>query len=152
MEQAHIKRLVDVFGIPQRPDPKAFFAEYAKAVGRWPDDVLHAGIDRLLAEHVDGFWPMPGKLRKFCEEALPPPKRAPEPDDDRPPLTQEQLDRMHALTAAFKEAMANMDHSDKPAVDWSRTQRPAFEEMMRNSPNKHLHLTERSRRMMGEPE
>lgn len=147
-----IKRLVTLFGVPNRPDPAAFLLEFEEAVGRWPDDVLRKAVDRIRNEHVEGFWPMPGKVRQFCEEALPPPRREPEPVDDRPPLTPEELERMHALTAKFKAAVEHMNQSHSDNVDCKAGQRPAFEEMMRNSPNKHLHLSERSRRMMGDDE
>lgn len=66
------KRLVAVFGMPNRPDPKAFLDEFVKAVGTvWPEGVLERAVSRLIAEHEDPFWPMPGRLRALCLSECP---------------------------------------------------------------------------------
>lgn len=147
-----IKRLVTLFGVPHRPDPEAFLQEFDDAVCGWPDDIVRKAVDRIRNESVDGFWPMPGAFVKLLHECRPKPPRRIEVTAHEPELTPEQRERMHEMWASLKDAVEHMQTDSKPAVDWPRTQHPAFEKMMRDSPNKHLYRTDRSRSMTGDTE
>lgn len=134
------KRLVTVFGVPNRPDPEAFIREFCQAVGTmWPDGVLERAVTRLIAEHAEPFWPMPARLKAICREECPRSPIENGPRDDRPELTDEQIAEQERVMREHRRRMIDQKLDE---VDWSQlpdVSRDAFEGMMANSSNHHLH-------------
>lgn len=133
------KRLVNVFGLPNRPDPQAFLNEFVSAVGTlWPDGVLERAVSRLIAEHNDPGWPRPAALKALCNAECP---RAPifSAYDERPKLTDEQMAEQERVMREHKRLQA--EHGGN-GPDWSLLPdvgREAMETMIANSPNHHLY-------------
>lgn len=134
------KRLVAVFGMPNRPDPKAFIDEFVKAVGTvWPDGVLERSVSRLIREHEEPFWPTPGKLRAICMAECPRPIPTNDLDDGRPALTDEQLAEQERVMREHRQRMIAQKLDDDAWGNLPDVSRDACEEMQRRSPNINLH-------------
>lgn len=133
------KRLVNVFGLPNRPDPQAFLQEFAAAVGStWPDGVLERAVSRLIAEHEDTFWPPPGKLKALCRAECPR-QVVYSAVDDRAELTDEQMAEQERCVREYKRQQ--QEHHGAQA-EWSKlpdVSREPFERMMQESPYQHLY-------------
>lgn len=134
------KRLVVVFGMPNKPDPKAYLDEFTKAVGTmWPEGVLERAVDRIIAEHDEPFWPAPAKLKALCREECPRPAISNTYADERPHLTDEQMAEQERVMREHKRLQA--EHGGN-GPDWSvlpDVGREAMETMIANSPNHHLY-------------
>lgn len=138
------KRLVAVFGMPNRPDPKAFLDEFVAAVGTvWPAGVLERAVSRLIAEHDEPFWPMPGKLRALCKAECPKPSLDNGPVDDRPQLTDEQVAEQERVMREHRKRMIDQKLDDEAWSSLPDVSRGPFESMMQASPNRHLHGRQR---------
>lgn len=136
------KRLVTVFGVPNRPDPEAFIREFVNTVTDvWPDGVLERAVSRLLAEHTEPFWPMPAKLKEICREECPAPKLGNDVPDTRPPLTDEQVAEQERAFREFKRRMAAMklDEDDNSFAKLPSVYRDDLETMIQESPNDWLY-------------
>lgn len=139
-----IQKLMIMCGEPESIDPEAYLDEFRRVVGNWSDDVLdEATIEVLKAKTFRG-WPEPGECRKACEIAANSPlRRAPlrnDRGDDRPPLTQEQIDAQAETMRRYRERMAAMKLDDEePKAKLHDCGREAMETMMANSPNQHLY-------------
>lgn len=162
--EAIITRLANSFTI-NRPDPDAFLDEFAKAIEGTPTVDLHKAIDEGMRKWK--FFPLPAEVLEIVRDMQPPrPTFASKNWDAEPtPIrTEEQKARNRAL---MQECLANLEAAGRIRVSdrgvgseeqrqrFLAAQRPGFEAMQRNSPNRHLHrkdvaLTERSKRMMGD--
>jgi hypothetical protein len=60
-------RFLDAFGTPQREDLKAYYEVYADVLKGWRPDVLSAGVEAVMRDHVYPEWPVPGKVYQACE-------------------------------------------------------------------------------------
>ena len=156
-----IERLLNIFGPPQCDDPDAYIDEIRGSLGKYAPDLLTVAGDKAR----DGckFFPRPAELREFIADelrirAIGKPKNALPQEPELPPPSPEQVERARKLVA---EAAAVMDKSAKEAMGIEDEEprdvlRPAFEKMMRESPNQYLYrigsgtLTELSKKMAGE--
>lgn len=132
-------------------------------------NVLEAAAKTIIRDRESPWFPTIGECVQACRLAAAKIMPAPtirESDEKWPEPTAEQKAAVNAMVANLKLAInskvipadrgdsaPNYDpHEPKPLPDVSR---PAFEKMMRESPNQELYLdkktlTERSRRMMGD--
>lgn len=89
-----IKRLMNVFGAPNVPDPDALYNEFGKALKGFSESILDEAIDRVMREHVYASWPSLGECVKHCRNVA----------HERSPRTAPEHQRLS-------------DDIDKPAVD-----------------------------------
>jgi hypothetical protein len=132
-----IGRLSVVCGLPETPDAAAYFAEFAKIVGTWPDAVLDEATTAVLKARTYRGWPTPGECRKACEEAASRRERMNRPrpvpvDEPKGPVDPEQAARVQAMVDEFmrKVAARSVGQRKPSAPDASR---PAFAAMQRNA-------------------
>jgi len=162
-EDQLIDRLLTVFGEPKVDNPDGYLAEFAKALRGYDAETLEAAGDAVIRKCK--FWPRPAEVQEQCEiegSRLLRLRSGGRIKDDSGISgsghipTIEECERANALVAELRKATSSMlvggDKDSSPLPD---VLRPAFEKMMRESPNRHLYekpatLTERSRRMMGE--
>lgn len=135
------KRLVTVFGVPNRPDPKAFLDEFVAAVGStWPEGVLERAVTRLISEHGEPYWPMPAKLKDLCRAECPRPQIANGPHDDRPAQTDAQIAEQERTMREHRARMVAMKlEEDAEFTRLGDVSRKAFEDMQLMSQQTHLH-------------
>ena len=123
-------------------------------------DVLASAAKAIIRDRESPWFPTVGECTQACRMAI---LRMPTnrteadaikaADQQWPEPTEEQKAAVNAMVEAFKQSMkVKTTEAAKPLPDVSR---PAFEKMMRESPNQELYLdkktlTERSRRMMGD--
>lgn len=147
-----IARLNTLYGPPATDDPAGFIDEYRRSLAGFSPEAMQHGLDYAVRNNPRPFWPPVGAIyqamkskqddidataraKRDLEESL----RLRAERDARPPLTPEQEARVHEL---YREAMQNLSSArdDEPAsIDWRRTQRPAFEAMIKSSRNRDLY-------------
>ena len=154
-----LARMVSVYGSPNTPDERAFYAEWRRSLKGASAEVLAKAAERIVDELT--FWPRPAEAREAIRKAaieiqgrrsayVPPEHRpfedpAPEFDDDanRAEMArtrgEETKARVAAMAAEFIASQKDKEIRAKPFVDWVSGQRPAFEFMQATSPNVGLH-------------
>ncbi len=153
-----VAKLLAVFGEPRTDNPKLYISEFTKAIACYPAEILELACNDVIRTCT--FFPRPAEIVQRAEEAMALRKKpgpyTPEPPPP-PPLSPEQKAELHRIMSLFHKDMSDADKDSAfQQPDWSRGQRPQFEAMMRNSPNRHLYvkdvgtLTEVSKRMTGE--
>lgn len=148
-----IARLMTVFGEPRTDDPILYIEEFRKAIRGWDADLLERAGDDVIRSSK--FWPRPAEIIEKLEaasrqrEARKPPKPR---EPDLPPPTPEQVARSRKVLAMAMEAMSARKMKQENPAPVPYVSRPAFEEMMRCSPNRGLYVDHRAltRRITGE--
>lgn len=124
-----LKRLVTVFGMPDRPDVRAFFEEYARATDG-DERTLDMATDILLASYTRSGWPPIGECRAAISKAAnrlrPPQPFVAEHEKPLPPPTPEQASKATALVAEFKKNLAGNFVAEKAPAAPLRPDRTAF--------------------------
>jgi hypothetical protein len=161
-EDRLIQRFISVYGEPKTPNPEMFLNEFAEAISGWNIQILDkVGSDIIRSSQ---FWPKPAEIIERAK--LLAAERSKNGQDVRyrfkskmgpyDPATVEQWKRAAEWRASLPD-----DHPlVRQAAPLNRVlmdvSRPAFEKMMRESPNQGLYrirggkLTEASRKMAGE--
>lgn len=148
---------------------REWMRDAVEAISGTAPNILEAASKAIIRDRESPWFPTIGECVQACRLAAAKIMPAPtirESDEKWPEPTAEQKAAVNAMVANLKLAInskvipadrgdsaPNYDpHEPKPLPDVSR---PAFEKMMRESPNQELYLdkktlTERSRRMMGD--
>lgn len=154
-----IERFIAMFGEPKTTNPALFLEEYRKALTGYDGELLHRATDRVMKSAT--FWPKPAEVLAVVTEIASERYRHHVPEhahSDLPRRTPEELRAVQEMVDGMKRIFAARQVENPIAdVDWIRGQRPGFEEMQRNSPNKGLHMTKEglsalSKRITGERE
>jgi len=154
-----IERFLAMFGEPKTTNPALFLEEYRKALTGYDGDLLHRATDRVMKTAT--FWPKPAEVLAVVTEIAADRYRhlpAEHTHGDLPKRTPEEIQRAQEMVDGMKRIFAARQVDNPVAdVDWINGQRPGFEEMQRNSPNKGLHMTKAglsalSKRITGERE
>lgn len=151
-----VAKLLAVFGEPRTENPAVYLTEFTKAISCYPGDILELACNDVIRTCT--FFPRPAEIVQRAEEAMalrrkPGPYKPSEPVP--PPLSPEQRAELAKIMSLFK---ADMSEADKDSAfqrpDWRRGQKPQFEAMMKNSPNRELYEkhAEITRRITGERE
>lgn len=148
-----IARMNALYGPPNTEDVEIFIGEYQRALAGFSSEALAHGADYAIRNNPKSFWPAVGAVYQACRskqdaidaaarskaemaEAL----RLRAERDRRPELTPEA---QALCTRLYEEAKAKLAavSQDEPSLEpnWVKGQRPMFEDMMRNSPNKGLY-------------
>lgn len=157
-----IARLSAVFGEPRTENPELFVAEFSRAIARTDSQLLDRAIDDVIANCT--FWPKPAEvLAMVAKEAAA--REAAEkrmaytPAPDLPPPSPESAARVRALVEQAKASLVpeptelrEIIPSDRSVFD-GRTNRYMRTKWVVTDRSEQLTgLTERSRRMSGDPE
>jgi len=150
-----IRRLTVVFGEPRTEDPKAFIAEYRRAIGGYRADVVAKTTDIVI--DTSTFWPRPAEIKQAAFKAAADIDAANgiKPTDwdaveaerrqgwrlsdlDRVAVDAAAKARVQAMVDRLKRDLAakRLDEADPVAPDWQRGHRDGFEEMQRTSPSR----------------
>lgn len=163
--KALMARLINVFGDPRRPDPEKFIAEVGAAVDGFPTRVLDRAGDKII--RTSTFWPQPAEAVRIasdiCDE-LDAEDRSrhlaslDEQERRRREPSEDEKARVRALMHDLNLKIRSISEDGEKAQAAEardreiKAQRPAFEKLMRESPNQHMYLSERSKAMMGDRE
>jgi len=149
-----IARLNTLYGAPTTDDLAGFIDEYRRSLSGFSPEAIQHGLDYAVRNNPRPFWPPVGAIYQAMKakqddiDAAARAKRDLEEAEKlraeaakRQPFTPEQAERIRKLhaecIAALKAVSLDEDAGRRP--QWERGQRPAFEAMMRNSPNQSLY-------------
>ena len=134
-------RFLNLYGVPDAVDPKAFVAEYDKALGGTEESLLKAAADQIVRDHKFRNWPTVGDcvamVRTVATQRAMAKARSAPPEYARTVThSAESRARVNALVKQALHAMRSQAaEAPKPVFDrWDQTTKPAWEERMRTSP------------------
>jgi hypothetical protein len=138
-------------------DQAAWLREMVGLVRGFDQRVLARAYTMIRDHHEERAFPLPATILRHANQAAEALSFAgrsqAKPVEDLPLPTPEARERVRKIKEAAVAAMRARKPMETPVeLDWSRTQREGFEEMQRNSPNRHLHVDHSAlmRRITGE--
>lgn len=139
-----IHRMLVLFGSPDTADDEIFIKEYRAVVGQPSPRVLDVAFSIIRDEQEFKTWPMPAVVRKAInsasERVYGPPKHEDKNwQNPRANPSPESRRRVDDIVSNALQAMAEKTGDGKPKYPFATVQRPGFEAMQRNSPNRYMH-------------
>jgi len=122
VEKLVLLRFANLYGAPQVPDQKKFFAEYVRVLGQASPARLEAAIDRVVAANTFHIWPTVGACAQALKEVVIEQDRAREIANYKPAET--RIEPSNAEKAQVQQIVARAKASLAAAE--ARWQQPGF--------------------------